>query len=306
MRLPYWTKSAGSGGAVLGPDDFVVKELLHRKYFAKYSTSGKVSRRTGKYNLFLLRKRGMTTHSALEIIRKKFAPRRIGFAGLKDKKAVTEQYITMEGGHDFSEENIELTEAGTTDRMLSKGDLVGNQFSITLHGCNTKRLEQAVKEINRKGFPNYFGPQRFGMHRNNHVIGRLIVKRKFGKALDLINRSGRKKYSSISAVPKQLLKFLVNAYQSWIFNKALAGYVLRRKKTSSIEITGFNSRTADKEGIRPSDFMITELRLACAGSKRRAFIKASVEYKITGSDAILDFTLPPGSYATVLLGELTK
>lgn len=313
MRLPYWTKTPGTGGILKSEEDFIVKEIIHRKYFAKYRTAGKVSREPGKYNLFLLRKRNMTTHEALELLRKRFGSGKIGFAGLKDKKAVTEQYVTMEGGGEFKDENISLTKIGTTDKFLSKGDLLGNEFIITLHGCNTELLPSAAKEINKKGVPNYFGPQRFGVSSNNHVIGRLIVKREFRKALGMINRNHGKKYGDISGVPKQLIKFFINAYQSWIFNELLGNCVKKNKKLSGyLPVIGFNTGAAKnlpvlkKEKTRAKDFMVSELRLACSGSKRKAFIKTYLKYTINDSSCVLKFALPAGSYATVVLREITK
>src|SRR3989338_358294 len=108
MKLPYWTKSAGTGGKIKTPEDFIVREILHRKYFARYKTAGRVEKREGKYNIFLLRKKGVTTHRALRIVSQKFGAEKIGFAGLKDKYAVTEQYITIKGGQNFSDAGIEL------------------------------------------------------------------------------------------------------------------------------------------------------------------------------------------------------
>lgn len=308
MKLPYWTKSNGIKGRIEKPEDFVVKEILHRKYFTKYKTSGNVKKSEGRYNLFLLRKKGMTTHKALQIISKRFNSK-IGFAGLKDKFAVTEQYITMRNGENFAENGIELTKTGTTDRMLSKGDLIGNEFTIILRECrNIENLPQIIAEIN-KGFPNYFGPQRFGIYGNNHVIGRMIVKRQFAKALELINKSSGN-YKDISRIPKERLKFFVNAYQAWIFNELLSEYVKKRKYFSGyLPIVGYTkirSAIMKMKGIRPRDFRIDELRLACLGSKRKAFIKTHIDYNSSEDTAQLKFSLPAGSYATVVIREICK
>ncbi len=313
--LPFWTKTPGVSGKIKEPENFVVKEMLPKKFFTKYKTSGIVQKKEGKYNLFLLKKRNMTTHSALEKIRKKFRVEKIGFAGLKDKHAVTEQYLTMKNGNEFKENGIELIKVGTTDSFLSKGELIGNEFEIMLHHCDKiENLPKIIREINKKGLPNYFGPQRFGIHGNNHIIGRLIVKRKFRKALDLINKAYNKNYKNVRDVNKERLKFFVNAYQSWLFNQLLADYVKKGKYFSGfLPVIGYNTKNTGKaatiikkEDIKPSDFMINELRLACSGGKRKAFIKTYINYTFSGNNALLSFMLPAGSYATVVLREVTK
>ena len=68
MKYHYWTKARGIGGRIDTPEDFRVKEILHQKYFAKYKVSSTVVKAKGKYNLFLLRKRNMTTQNALKIL----------------------------------------------------------------------------------------------------------------------------------------------------------------------------------------------------------------------------------------------
>ena len=309
--LPYWTKSSGIKGVIKSEEDFIVKEIIHRKYFAKYVTSGPVRKEKGKYNLFLLRKKGITTHHALKIISKKFGVSKIGFAGLKDKHAITEQYITMLNGNDFKERNIELIKVGTTDKMLSKGDLIGNEFTITLHDCKTKNLPKIVEEINKKGVPNYFGPQRFGIRGDNHKIGKHIVKRNFEKALKMINRQYRKSYKELSQVGKERLKFFVNAYQSWLFNKMLAGYVKKQKYFRGfLPLVGYYTKDAKiikQISITRENFRINELKFSVKGGKRKAFIKTSIAYTIIiGNSAKLRFILPAGSYASVVLKEVCK
>lgn len=310
MKLPYWTVSTGVDGKIKSPEDFVVKEIIHKKYFAKYKTSESVKKLEGKYNIFLLRKKNITTHKALSIIAKKFGIRKIGFAGLKDKRAITEQYITMLNGNDFKERNIELIRVGTTDRMLSKGDLIGNEFTITIHDCKTENLPKIVEEINKRGLPNYFGHQRFGIYQNNHVIGKLIVKRDFRKALEMTNKQYGKNYKDISEVGKEKLKFFVNAYQSFLFNKMLAGYVKKQNYFRGfLPLVGYYTKDASiikQISMTRKNFRINELKFSVKGGKRKAFIKTSIAYTIIGNRAKLRFILPAGSYASVVLREVCK
>ena len=92
----YWTKTGGTHGKIEKPEDFVVNEIIEKKFLQSFERTGKGVRKiTGPYTLFLLRKREMTTHSAIEKVSGEFGlnVKEIGYAGLKDRFAVTSQYI---------------------------------------------------------------------------------------------------------------------------------------------------------------------------------------------------------------------
>src|SRR3989338_936985 len=99
----YWTKSPGTGGKVEREEDFVVEEIPLKKFLAKFSRdSSGVSPIKGPYSLVLLKKKGMTTKDVIDFISRKLSIRKedIGYAGLKDKFAVTSQYMTIKGAID--------------------------------------------------------------------------------------------------------------------------------------------------------------------------------------------------------------
>ena len=127
-------------------------------------------------------------------------------------------------------------------------------------------------------------------------------------------------YKEDSCVPKQQLRFLVNAYQSLIFNQALNAYIDKYNKPyfAAAPLVGYNTRFTSgimdnivknicgKESITAADFRINELMMTCLGGNRQAFIRLSeIDYTL-GRDVKLAFTLPKGSYATVLLREIQK
>ena len=294
------------------PEDFLVHELVDKKAVKRFSRTAKGVSEAGKYTLYLMKKRNMTTHDAIKKVASELniTADSIGYAGLKDKHAITTQYITLQKDIQWLKDGeLELFRVGKTDRKISIGDLLGNYFVITLHDWN-KDVDDAVKKIEKNGFPNYFGEQRFGAHGDNHIVGKLIVKRKFSEALGMINRDKRK-FSNIRAVDKRKLKFFVNAYQSWIFNQT-AKRLLKKGKAGKIPIVGYDTKlgksqadkmTADilrEEKTRGKDFRIGELRLACRGSSREMLVRTEVKYTKNG-DFRLYFVLPKGSYATVLL-----
>jgi tRNA pseudouridine13 synthase len=156
-----------SGTLRSSPEDFVVVELLG------FEPSG-----AGPHALLTVRKRGANTEwVARELARMAGCkPFEVGFAGLKDRNAVTTQAFTVPRGKRAAEEFIglagegyEVIAAGAHQRKLPRGALEGNRFEITardLH-CDAAALRERLEAIARGGVPNYFGPQRFGRDAGN-------------------------------------------------------------------------------------------------------------------------------------------
>lgn len=282
------------------PEDFIVEEEIDKKFLRSFERTGKGVRKVeGPYTLFLLKKKGMNTKDAIKTVAEKSGVSRekIGYAGLKDKFAVTSQYVTIKN---FSKplrlKGLELKRAGSTNRHISVGDLTGNRFSITLHGVQLKTREKF-----RVKFPNYFGPQRFGRNFENHKNGKLLLEKQF----QLVKERDKAK-----------LKFYVHAYQSHVFNEALK-YCLKNKiKAKKLPVPGYDTRLSGsgkvvaeilkKEKIGLEDFRINELRMTCSGSAREAFVETAVNAEKMEDGVRLSFSLPKGSYATVLIDFLMQ
>jgi tRNA pseudouridine13 synthase len=299
-----WLKGTGVGGYIRASEDFVVREIIHPKFVKKYKIGKKVKEMDGPYTLLKLMKREMTTEQAIKLISEKTGidKKKFGYAGLKDKFAITTQYLTVKNNiTDLFLQGLKLEAVGKTEKHISKGDLLGNEFEITLHDCKEPdNINELTKELRKRGMPNYFGPQRFsGM---NEKIGRTIIKTKSSK------------------FPKERAKFLIHAYQSWIFNSMLDMYIKKNSKPNYNEtiIVGYKSKIdrgvfgsiikslLKKENIRTVDFRIDNLKITCNGGRRKAFIKIpDIKYEIKGSILKLNFSLPKGSYATVLIDEVT-
>jgi len=112
---------------------------------------------------------------------------RFGWAGTKDKRALTKQKISI---WDMSAEelarvrlkDVELTPVGRSNKKISLGDLWGNRFKITIRDIalpvdeTLERVKAITKEL-EKGAPDFFGVQRFGENRPvTHVVGEAILK----------------------------------------------------------------------------------------------------------------------------------
>ncbi|MCA9715332.1 MAG: tRNA pseudouridine(13) synthase TruD [Myxococcales bacterium] len=135
--------------------------------------------------MFTLRKRGLTTEDALaELARQLEIPRRdIGLAGLKDRHAITEQWVTVPAAAGaalarFEHPAITLGPARGHSNKLRRGHLRGNRFTIVLRELAVPPAE-AIIRIARKlellaaqgGLENLYGPQRFGHGGNNAARG---------------------------------------------------------------------------------------------------------------------------------------
>jgi tRNA pseudouridine13 synthase len=321
MKLSYWTEAKGIGGKIERPEDFVVREVISGKFLRKYSV-GKDIARPEKYNLFLIKKKNLTTRAAIRILSEHLGipEKAFGYAGLKDKFSVSYQYLTVKTNKEIEKinlENIDIIDVRKTDKFLSKGDLVGNEFEITLHGCRGSP-DKAAEELG-KGMPNFFGAQRFGRYDDNHIIGILLLRREFNKATEII-KSHDKKYKNIKNIQKDVLKFYIHAYQSWLFNQALDGYIKKEKKPyfKDVKMPGYKTMPGNskiektmkellvRDKITSKDFMINELRMSVSGAKRTAFIRVKIRFEKQEAETKLYFTLPKGSYATTVIREISK
>jgi tRNA pseudouridine13 synthase len=177
----YSTKSDGIGGTIKTiPADFIVREITNRE-----------EREEGKYLIAELTKENWDTHGVIREIahRLRVSRNRIGFAGTKDKFAVTTQKISIWNieENELARVNIadvSLKVIGRSNKAVSLGDLYGNEFEIVIRGIEGR--EEAVKEKiyaiteeigNNGGIPNCFGVQRFGITRPiTHIVGRHLIK----------------------------------------------------------------------------------------------------------------------------------
>jgi len=183
----YTTKTPGIGGKLRQQtEDFGVIEITNREEGTE-----------GKYLIVELTKRNWETHHLIRDLTRilRISQKRIGFAGTKDKRAVTTQKISI---YDVGEEEVqnvhlkdtELKILGRSNKGLELGNLTGNEFIITVRDIDTdkneleSRLSQTTASIKEQGgVPNFFGIQRFGALRPiTHVVGESIVRNDIEKA----------------------------------------------------------------------------------------------------------------------------
>jgi tRNA pseudouridine13 synthase len=152
------------------PEDFIVDEI------PAYPASGK-----GEHLFITLRKTGRTTIDVVRELARAFSvdQRGAGYAGMKDRHAITTQTISLQVpmAVDFEPilanvvlNGVEILEAKRHDNKLKPGHLDGNRFQIRLRCSsvdNALFIRAKLEETAKQGAPNFFGPQRFGRDGTN-------------------------------------------------------------------------------------------------------------------------------------------
>ncbi len=179
---PYLTTTLpGVGGVVKQyPEDFIVEEV------PLYSACG-----SGEHAYFEIEKTDLSTPEALERLSKHLgvAPREFGYAGLKDRKGITRQVISVarvdpEKLTALNIPQLKVLWVRLHSNKLRIGHLRGNRFRVRIRdiapGSETRTeqiIEQILAILVEKGVPNYYGPQRFGNRGDAQRVGRAFLKR---------------------------------------------------------------------------------------------------------------------------------
>ncbi|MFK2822928.1 tRNA pseudouridine(13) synthase TruD [Arcobacter sp. YIC-80] len=307
-------------------NDFIVDEIPLR-----FSNSG-------NFIILKVKKVNLDTWDLIETFAKylNIYTNEIGYAGLKDKKATTTQYISIPKKYlkkiqTFRSNKIQILETILHNKKLNIGDLKGNRFRINLHNTSLEDLnhiQRRLKKISKEGLLNYFGYQRFGRD----------VEENLRKAKELIE--GEKIIKD-----RKLSKMLIMAYQSNFFNSWLVNrtktsktnfdlingdvfldikkqkYITPKIITKTIE-DSFSIKNIVPTGLLPGRKVFRAIGEARAieekfddtyiqdkGYRREAIIfPKDVICKFSNDKNIctLEFSLSKGSYATVLVEYLAN
>ncbi len=336
MNLPFLPRDLpGIGGQLRATDDdFLVDEE------PAYPASG-----AGDHVFVRIEKRGLNTAQAVQAIARALGvrDRDIGVAGMKDRHAVTRQWISLpppttpEAVRALALPDITILEATRHGHKLRTGHVRANRFTLRVRGCVPDAAPRARAILERlaqpPGAPNWYGEQRFGKYGDNAERGRALLRGE--------SRSDRR-----------MDRFFISALQSELFNawlaarmtdglyaRVLAGDVLHklgggmftcedagvdepRLVAGELVVTGpmFGTKmraplgsAAEREqaildgaGLAIADF--AKVALIAEGTRRDASIavrEAAVRSADDGS-LELEFALPAGAYATAVMRELMK
>lgn len=312
------------------PEDFLVEEL------PSFEASGQ-----GEHLLLTIEKRGMNTaFAAKQIARWAGIPEMgVGYAGLKDRHALTRQRFSVHFPKRVSPDvallatdELRVLDHQWHNRKLPRGALAGNRFTLTLRQVAGERvaIEQRLTQIAAHGIPNYFGEQRFGRDGDNVEAARRMF------AGERVHRDQRSIY--LSAARSELFNAVLAARiaagtwnagdegEVWmldgtqsVFGPEPATETLReRVERQDIHPTGPMWGTGDLrpqaavralEEITVAPFADLRAGLEAAGMKQeRRALRVRVnalDWRWLEADVLqLAFTLSPGSYATEVLAEL--
>ena len=176
----YGTNSYGIGGIIrFFPKDFVVNEVLvdgskANKNQMQRGALGSSKIKT-RYLMCVFVKKNWDTFLALKKVTKRLGinSKKLRIAGIKDAKAITSQFVTIEEAVPEAVKKIQIKDLqifpiGYVREKVSSYYLLGNQFQINIRGINyqkqtiRKRVLKTIEEVEEKGLPNFFGHQRFG------------------------------------------------------------------------------------------------------------------------------------------------
>ncbi len=312
------------------PEDFRVDEI------PLYPLTGQ-----GEHTFVRVEKRLRTTDEVVRDLARAagVSPREIGYAGRKDRRAVTTQWLSVPGLEPSRALTLALPgatvlEAERHPHKLRTGQLRGNRFDLVVRGLGAEQWEEGQRRLEviaAHGFSNRFGAQRFGRDGDNAA-----------RAADVM-RHGAPRGKRREA------RFLISALQAAVFNEALDARALpphlvelgdvavrhdsgglfvvedlaresARAEQFEISPTGpiFGTRMHRPEGaaalreravLRGHGIDLDALRapagIRLRGGRRALRVRAdSLEADREGDTLRLRFTLAPGSYATVFVEAL--
>jgi len=309
------------------PEDFIVKEIPN---FEKGE---------GLYAIFILKKTNYTTEKAIQTVCDylHIDRKRVGYAGIKDKKAISSQYISIykikkEKVEILKLKDIELKFVSYSKKPTSLGNLKGNNFEIIV-----RNLDKDVKIGADKKIKNFFDEQRFS--KNNIEIGKAILKKDFKKAVGLVlqkkgdyerkaelflSNHPNNYIGALRKVPHKILLLFIHSYQSYIFNETINK--IGSEKNVKVPLVGFGTEYKDnnvrriikeilkKGNISERDFVVSSMPdLSCEGEERDLYVEPKNlkidklekdelnkgKYKVR-----ISFSLPKGAYATNVVKQI--
>lgn len=313
-------------------EDFRVQEIL------SFEPSG-----NGNHIYLYVQKRQLTTEELTKIIAQwaNVDPRQVGYAGLKDRNAITSQWFSVDLSgksephwQQLQSDRIAVLKISRHERKLKQGSVKANLFHLTLRNLqgDIAQLEERLIQVKHRGVPNYFGEQRFGSDENNLTAAYQM----FASGRKVKNRHLRGLYYSAA---RSYLFNLVLSYRLSLdrWDRAIHGDAMildgsrsffvadtidnsieQRLQSGDIHPSGplwgkgepatqGEARTAELHALRDCRQWMQGLEAHGLEQQRRALrvLVKEFEWAFDAQDELhLSFALPSGAYATSVVREL--
>jgi tRNA pseudouridine13 synthase len=313
MTLPQWPNAYPASGASatlkLLNEDFIVTELPLQLPCGE-----------GEHIWLDIEKNGANTAFVAQQLAQATGvqDRDVGYAGLKDRHAITRQWFSI---HLPTGETPDLSllehpefRVLSQSRHLKKlrpGDLRGNRFRIVLRDVAGERdaIEANLRAVASHGVPNYFGAQRFGHDGGNVEQGRAMLAR------EIRVRNPKKKGLYLSAVRSFVFnEVLALRIRQGLWGKSLPGDVMDEAGRATGPLWGRGRVTTTDQAQALENGVAERHAALCDGmehagldQERRALVAspADMSWEWPQADRLaLTFTLPAGNYATSVLNEI--
>ena len=331
----WLTRSSGPQVAVAfgsRPEDFRVDEL------DLYPASG-----SGEHLLVRIEKRGLSTPEAVHRIAAMTGinEREIGYAGRKDARSLSTQRLSMPRSAEprlvqVEDDSLKIIEVVAHNKKFRLGHLAGNRFALTLSAVPPEQqplVAARAREITTGYLPNYFGSQRFGADMHNAVEGLAMLARGRSRG------SRRNADFLISAAQSMLFNDLIALrLRRDLFMQVVDGDLLKTQRGGLFicaDVATDNARFAQREitvtGPMFGGKMMTPVgtaltleseilaarqidaaqflsfRPSIPGTRRPIQVAVdTLTVEFDAAETRLGFSLPAGSYATVLVRELFR
>lgn len=325
----------GVGGRIKQePEDFEVEEI------PAYEPSG-----AGQYLYLWVEKRDMGAEYFTRQVARRLdlPPSEVGTAGLKDRRAVTRQMVSVPEQAEsrlssLDGDGMRLLRVSRHGNKLKPGHLHGNRFCILIREASSAgNVAPVLDRIRSNGLPNYYGPQRFGRDGETLSLGLSLLRKEATPARRL---SSFLRKLALSAVQAALFnQYLGRRLADGLFRQVLDGDVMAKWPFGGMfvaddrdrEQARFEARetvhagpifgrktfpaaraAAEREAAVLADAGLSTDSFAgfgklVQGTRRHNLVYIDGLSAVTEPEGIrLAFTLPAGSYATVLLCEVMK
>ncbi|MEF2278125.1 tRNA pseudouridine(13) synthase TruD [Deinococcus sp. YIM 134068] len=323
------TDTPGTGGRLRSaPEDFRVEEV------PAYPLSGE-----GDHLYLHIEKTGHTTAHVLRELSARLGvrDRDVGVAGLKDRHAVTTQWISVPARFGdrvaaFALDGVRVLETRRHTNKLGLGHLRGNRFVVRVRDAagTADTAAATLAELVARGVPNYFGPQRFGLRGLNAEEGLRVLRGESRLRDPRVRR-----FLTTSVQSMVFNRFLSLRLERGLFDRLVVGDMAKKHDTGGVFLVkdaGAESPRAGRGEVsatgtlfgkkaRPltgdagelerealATFGLTPEAFASRRGDRRLTRVFPEEARVTPEEDgyTVAFTLPRGSFATSVLREIMK